>query len=61
MATACATACCEHLACEHGQERQFYDTDSRREVCLRCPGYEEPGYPRGTAWHRYRPALEAQR
>jgi len=27
----------------------------RREVCLLCPGYEEPGYPHGKAWHRYRP------
>lgn len=47
--------CCEHPRAEHGQERAFYECDdSRREVCLMCPGYEEPGYPNGQAWHRFR-------
>ena len=46
---------CGHLQAEHGQERAFYECDeSRREVCLRCPGYEEPGYPNGDAWHRFK-------
>ena len=45
---------CEHEQDEHGQERALYDTDSRREVCLQCPGWEDPGYPRGKAWHRFR-------
>ena len=53
-------ACCPHPAEEHGQERHLYETDSRREVCLACPGYEEPGYPHGHAWHRYRPAQERE-
>lgn len=57
-------ACCEHGIEHHGQERDFYETPSRREVCLMCPGYvdtnDQPFYPRGKAWHRYRPAPEVQ-
>lgn len=46
---------CGHPATEHGQERAvFTDTVSRRELCMACPGYEEPGYPRGAAWHRFK-------
>ena len=49
---------CGHPKDQHGQERKFYDCDdSKREVCLECPGYEEPGYPNGAAWHRYQPAF----
>lgn len=45
---------CGHDEGNHGQERDFYECDaSKREVCLMCPGYEEPGYPRGAAWHRF--------
>jgi len=45
---------CGHDEDQHGQERTFYQSDdSRREVCLECPGYEEPGYPNGAAWHRF--------
>ena len=48
---------CGHPRSEHGQERDFYQCDdSRREVCLRCPGYELPGYPNGAAWHSFRVA-----
>lgn len=46
---------CGHHEGEHGQERSFYYTESRREVCLMCDGYEEPGYPLGNAWHRFKP------
>ncbi len=47
--------CCEHPRPDHGQERAFYECDdSKREVCMLCPGYEEPGYPRGKAWHRFK-------
>ena len=46
---------CGHESREHGQERALYGGWSMREVCLMCPGYEEPGYPRGKAWHRFRP------
>ena len=50
--------CCKHPAIEHVYEHQVSnDTDSRRELCLMCPGYEEPGYPNGKAWHRYRKPL----
>ena len=52
------TALCEECGdtiTEHGQEQDFYPTESKREVCLKCPGYEEPGYPNGKAWHRFRP------
>lgn len=51
---------CGHQRAEHGQEREFYECgDSRREVCLLCPGYVmadevTSGYPNGKAWHRYR-------
>lgn len=46
---------CGHAADQHGQERAVYEADnSKREVCLECPGYEEPGYPRGRAWHRFK-------
>lgn len=52
---------CAHPRTEHGRECDLYETDSRREVCLLCPGYEEPGYPRGTAWHRWtQPVQEGQ-
>ena len=52
---------CGHPASDHGQERAFYECDdSRREVCLLCPEYEEPGYPNGTAWHRFREARNEQ-
>jgi len=45
---------CGHPFSEHGRESDFYECDgSRREVCLRCDGYEEPGYPNGEAWHRF--------
>ena len=44
---------CGHEKSEHGQERHFIDTDSRREVCLKCRGYERPGYPNGVCWHRF--------
>ena len=53
---ACQT--CGHPRNEHGQERHVGDNDSRRELCLMCDGYEEPGYPRGKAWHRYAPSPE---
>lgn len=54
MTTKCI---CGHAKDQHGQERAFYESDdSKREVCLECPGYEEPGYPNGKAWHRYVPA-----
>ena len=52
---------CGHPRGEHGQERKFYDCGgSRRELCLLCPGYVmadevTTGYPRGEAWHRYKP------
>ncbi len=54
-------ACCEHERWQHGRECDLYDTDSRHEVCLECPGYSYDdgvtlAYPRGKAWHRYRPA-----
>ena len=45
---------CGHLYSEHGQEQRLYECDSKREVCLSCPGYEDPGYPRGRAWHRFK-------
>lgn len=46
---------CGHGRDDHGQERGFYECDnSRREVCLACPGFECPGYPRGKAWHRFK-------
>ena len=47
---------CGHPRGEHGQEKDLYDSyeNSRREVCLLCPGYEKPGYPKGDAWHRFR-------
>ena len=51
--------CCDHPEWDHGQERAFYETDSKREVCLLCPGYEEPGYPHGKAWHRFAGVLAA--
>ncbi len=45
---------CGHEQSEHLQERHvFTDIDSRRELCLRCPGYERPGYPNGWCWHRW--------
>ena len=25
----------------------------KRELCLECPGYVDPGYPNGKAWHRF--------
>ena len=51
---------CGHERQEHGQERQFYECDdSKRAVCLACPGYEVPGYPTGNAWHRFRAVLAA--
>ena len=46
---------CGHSKSEHAQERQVLaDSDSKREFCCMCNGYEEPGYPRGKAWHRFR-------
>lgn len=30
------------------------DGESKREVCLMCPGFAEPGYPKGEAWHRFK-------
>ena len=49
---------CGHDIREHGRERDFYEDDSRREVCLSCPGYEyadgSSGYPNGKAWHRFK-------
>ena len=46
---------CGHSRSQHGPEWAFFtDTDSRREVCMECPGYEEPGYPNGRAWHRFK-------
>jgi hypothetical protein len=52
--------CCDHKRSEHGRECDFYDTYSRRELCLMCPGYERDdggsGYPRGKAWHRFKEA-----
>jgi len=45
---------CGHERQAHGQERKLIsDTESRRELCLECDGYEEPGYPSGKAWHRF--------
>ena len=49
-------AICGHEGSQHGQESTFYECGgSKREVCLECPGYEEPGYPKGAAWHRFAP------
>ena len=46
---------CGHEKRAHGQERAWFtDTDSRREFCALCPGFEEPGYPNGEAWHRFK-------
>jgi len=45
---------CGHLKDEHGQEQQFVVSDSKRELCFLCTGYEYPGYPQGLAWHRYK-------
>ena len=56
---------CGHGREQHGQERGFYECDdSRREVCLMCPGYVMAdevitGYPNGKAWHRFKPAAPA--
>ena len=48
-------AVCKHPESEHGQERQFLQpTDSMREFCCLCDGYEEQGYPNGKAWHRFK-------
>lgn len=48
---------CGHPEYEHGQEREFIrGADSRRELCRMCPGYAEPGYPNGKAWHRCKAA-----
>ena len=47
--------CCEHAQAEHGQERDFVPScGSKKELCLQCPGYEEPGHPNGKAWHRWK-------
>lgn len=58
------TRCCDHPKSEHGKERDFFsDTDSRRELCLMCPGYEYTdgsiAYPNGKAWHRFKAVEEA--
>ena len=52
---------CGHASEEHGRERDFVDSDSKRELCRLCPGYvletdeiEVTGYPYGKAWHRFR-------
>lgn len=50
-------ACCAHPKDEHAKECEIGDTDSKRELCLMCPGYDTPGYPKGRAWHRYRAAM----
>ena len=55
-------AVCGHPKAEHGKERDLFpDTDSKRELCMECPGYtmivgayEVNGYPNGQAWHRFR-------
>ena len=60
MSRACVV--CGHPDMEHGQEREFFlGVDSKRELCLGCPGYvvirggyEVDGYPIGKAWHRFR-------
>ena len=50
---------CDHPEDQHGRECDMgFGADSHREVCLCCPGFEDPGYPRGKAWHRYKPAPE---
>ena len=53
-------AVCGHDASDHCQEREVADwCDSKRELCLRCPGYvdefDNSMYPRGQAWHRFKP------
>ena len=53
-----AECACGHDQTQHGQERVLYESDSRREVCLECNGYECPGYPRGKAWHRFKAVEE---
>ena len=59
--------CCGHPRDQHGQERDFYECDdSRREVCLMCPGYVREdevttGYPNGKAWHRFKAAGAPER
>ena len=46
---------CGHPEDQHGQEQSLCNVPgSKREVCLFCPGHEEPGYPRGEAWHRFK-------
>ena len=50
---------CGHDRSQHGRECDLYDSTSRREVCLECGGYEEPGYPTGMSWHRFAAPVEA--
>lgn len=59
------TCVCGHGERDHGQERAFYECDnSKREVCLMCPGYEyddgTSGYPRGKAWHRFKASTPSE-
>ena len=54
-------AVCGHVRHEHGTERDLLSgnhyVDGKREFCMECPGYEEPGYPNGKAWHRFKGEL----
>ena len=49
--------------CGHSKHQHYQHSDvvsghfrDKRELCLECPGYEDPGYPRGKAWHRFKAA-----
>ena len=54
---ATAVCVCGHDRDEHSLEDGFYFADGRaREFCLECPGYAEPGYPEGQAWHKFKEA-----
>ena len=49
---------CGHERHQHGREQDFVFCESRRELCLLCPGYcdehDNSLYPYGKAWHRFR-------
>ena len=45
---------CEHERQHHYKEADLHPYGSNRELCVVCPGYECPGYPKGKAWHRFR-------
>ena len=53
-------ALCGHERQRHAKEADLHDYGSQRELCVICPGYECPGYPKGKAWHRFRERKETQ-